>query len=142
MGQNMKNKFHLISIDAGSSKKIDNLGKFLHSHGWTNFDTIQCHKKRNVSNGKIEGFESFCDDLNNIPCIICDDIADGGSSFIYAAKELKNKNAGDLYLFVTHGIFSYGTEELRKYFKKIYTTNSFRDIDDELIEELEIKIIY
>ncbi len=134
----MKNKFKLISIDAGASKKINSLGEFLYSNGWTNFDIIQCNKKRNVSNGNIEGFEVFTDDLQGLPCFISDDICDGGASFIHAAKALKEKNCGDLYLFVTHGIFSKGFDELNKYFKKIYTTNSFSDVENENVKQFKL----
>jgi phosphoribosylpyrophosphate synthetase len=37
-----------------------------------------------------------------------------------AAEELKSQGAEDLYLYVTHGIFSNGLEELSKHFKHIY----------------------
>ena len=33
----------------------------------------------------------------------------------------------NLRLFVTHGIFSKGFDDLSKYFDKIYTTNSFTE---------------
>ena len=37
------------------------------------------------------------------------------------------------YLFVSHGIFSAGFEELSDYFEKIYTTNSYKDITNDLV---------
>lgn len=138
----MKKEFKLISIDAGASKKIGELGEFLYSNGWTNFSIIQCNKKRNVSNGNIEGFEVFSDDLHGLPCFISDDICDGGASFIHAAKALKEKNAGDLYLFVSHGIFSKGFDELKQYYCKIFTTNSFKDVFDEtgLVKQFKFEL--
>ena len=126
----------LVSPDSGANKKsnklFDNLGVFL--------GLIKCDKRRNMSTGELSFFEVFADNLYGKPCLIVDDICDGGRTFIGIAEELKKKNAGDIYLFVTHGIFSYGTEELTKNFKKVFCTNSFRDTTDELIEQFKITI--
>ena len=82
----------------------------------------------------------FADDLKGDDCVIVDDICDGRRTFIGIAQELKKKNAGDIYLCVTHGIFSYGFDELKKYFKKIYCTDSFKDIDDDFVRQIKIII--
>ena len=120
-------KINLICVDAGASKKIDNLAKELSKQYEVN--VIQCHKKRNVKTGEIEKLEVFSDNLNGLPCIIVDDIADGANSFIFCVKELqKIKGYKNSYLIVTHGIFSRGFNELLNYFDGIYCTNSFRDI--------------
>lgn len=122
----MEQNINLVSIDAGASKKINELAEYLYSKGYKNINIIQCNKKRNIKNGNIESFEVFKDNLDGVTTIIVDDIADGGESFIYAAKELIEKNAGNLYLVVSHGIFSKGLKELSKYFKQVYTTDSWR----------------
>lgn len=62
------------------------------------------------------------------PLFLCD----GGGTFIGVAEELKKHNCGKLFLFVTHGIFSRGFEELNKYFEKIYCTNSFNDLESNV----------
>jgi ribose-phosphate pyrophosphokinase len=123
--ENINCPFNLVSIDAGAAKKIGKLGKYLFERKIEAFDIIQCNKKRNTRTGDIEAFEVFSDDLGGKPTFIVDDIADGGASFIHAAEELKNKNAGALYLIVSHGIFSKGFKELRKHYKAIYTTDSW-----------------
>lgn len=111
----------LISPDSGANKKSN---KLIETIGF--FDgLINCDKIRNVKTGKLSGFRVFSDDLKGAHCLIVDDICDGGRTFIGIAEELKKKNAGDIYLFITHGIFSSGLSELSKYFKKIYCTNSF-----------------
>ena len=71
--------------------------------------------------------------------LIVDDICDGGRTFIGLAEELKKKNAGDLYLFVTHGIFSQGFSELKKHFKKIFSTNSFNDFNQDDVLQFKIQ---
>jgi ribose-phosphate pyrophosphokinase len=128
----------LISPDSGANKKMNKLYDLLN----LNYDIslIKCDKKRNTTTGKLSDFEVFTNDLENKSCLIVDDICDGGRTFIGIAKELKKKNAGDIYLFVTHGIFSNGFEELSKYFKKIYCTNSFKDINDSVIEQFKIEL--
>jgi ribose-phosphate pyrophosphokinase len=136
----LETEFNLISIDAGASKKINSLAEYIYNSGRKNFKVIQCNKKRNVSNGNIEGFEVFSGDLQGLPCFITDDICDGGASFIHAAKALKEKNAGDLYLFVSHGIFSKGFDELKEYYTRIFTTNSFSDVKNGILTKLRLDL--
>lgn len=117
---------YLISPDAGSNKKIIGLAKSLQRDFNANASIVKCDKERDVTTGKITSFEVYAKDLKEAPCIIVDDICDGGGTFLGLAKALKSKNAGDLYLVVTHGIFSKGFDELDNYFKRIYTTDSFK----------------
>lgn len=65
---------------------------------------------------------------------------DGGGTFTGLAKELRNKNAGKLYLAVSHGIFSKGFDGLND-FEKIFTTNSFKDIEHEKVVKIKLKSI-
>lgn len=58
--------------------------------------------------------------LNGAPCIILDDICDGGRTFIEAAKVLKEAGAGKLALYTTYGIYSNGIEGLLDIFDVIY----------------------
>lgn len=64
-------------------------------------------------------------DITGKTCIVVDDICDGGRTFVELGKVLKEKGAKELYLYVTHGIFSKGLKELLTYYDEIYTTNSF-----------------
>lgn len=87
---------------------------------------LKCKKKRNLKTGVFEGFEvpayhEF--DTKNV--LIVDDICDGGGTFIGIADKMKEYEL-NLYLYVTHGIFSKGTKELFKRFISIYTTNTFQ----------------
>ena len=133
-------RFNLIAVDAGVSKKIDDLATYLYKVGWTNFDIVQCIKKRDIATGKILGFKVFCDDLEGLPCILPDDICDGGSSFGYASQALNDKNAGNLYGFFSHGIFSGDAIMKLINYRKIYTINSFKDITHPLIKQFKFKI--
>ena len=81
-----------------------------------------CEKKRDPVTGKFLGFEVPVIEDTTRNSYIIDDICDGGGTFLGIAEKLQIPN---LRLFVTHGIFSKGFDDLSKYFDKIYTTNSF-----------------
>ena len=133
--EKVKKDVLLVSPDAGALKKIYTLSAYLGG-----LEIIECSKSRDVRTGQLKGFKVYADDLKGRDCLIVDDICDGGGTFIGLAKELKEKNAGKLYLAVSHGIFSKGFEELNKHYEKIFTTNSICDIDEEEIKQLKLKL--
>lgn len=55
-------------------------------------------------------------------CIVVDDICDGGATFNALAQAVKTTGL-ELDLYVTHGIFSKGVDELLKNYATIYTRN-------------------
>ena len=114
----------LISPDGGALKKIYKVSNHLGGA-----EVVECSKSRDVSTGHLSGFKVYHDDLNGADCLIVDDICDGGGTFIGLVEALKKKNAGHLYLAVSHGIFSKGFDDLNGCFKTIFTTDSFRDIE-------------
>lgn len=62
--------------------------------------------------------------------MILDDLCDGGATFIAEGKYLLEKFPDiNLVLFVYHGLFTKGFDELLKYFNKIVFTNSYGDRD-------------
>lgn len=71
---------------------------------------IDASKVREESTGTIIKYElnSSDVDIREKNVLIVDDICDGGMTFIHLAKELYNKGALNVDLFVTHGIFSRG----------------------------------
>jgi ribose-phosphate pyrophosphokinase len=128
IGENVK----LISPDGGALKKIYKVSEFLGG-----VDVVECSKSRDVKTGRLSGFKVYEDDLNGIDCLIVDDICDGGGTFVGLAEELKNKNAGKLYLAVSHGIFNKGLEVL-DCFDKIFTTNSVKDFEGESVQVIKL----
>ncbi|GLR16033.1 ribose-phosphate diphosphokinase [Portibacter lacus] len=124
----------LISPDGGALKKIYKLAAKLQD-----YDVVECSKSRDVKTGKLSGFQVYHEDLEGRDCLIVDDICDGGGTFMGLAGALKEKNAGKLYLAVSHGIFSKGTEKLNEVFDGIYCTNSFRTIaESEKVKQIAI----
>ncbi len=141
---NLTDNVVFVSSDGGSLKKIYNLVSKL---GPTirngNYPIIIGNKHR--ENGKIVSTSvPDCEKYFDSDYVIVDDICDGGRTFIEVAKIIKNgidsnKGKGKIYLVVAHGIFSAGFEELSKYFTKIWTTNSIRNIEpNKLINQINI----
>jgi ribose-phosphate pyrophosphokinase len=119
----------LISPDAGALKKIYDVSKAIDCN-----NVIVANKLRDMATGKI--IHTEVPGLDNTPgqrnFVICDDICDGGRTFIEIAKAIQKVRPrsifrDNIYLCVTHGIFSAGFEELEKYFTAILTTNSVKE---------------
>jgi ribose-phosphate pyrophosphokinase len=123
----------LISPDGGALKKIYKVSEFLGGA-----EVVECSKSRDVKTGKLSGFKVYSDDLAGADCLIVDDICDGGGTFIGLAEALKAKNAGKLYLAISHGIFSKGFDELGKYFEQIFTTDSIKEVDHEGVTQIKL----
>lgn len=101
----------VVVPDVGAAKK---------AHTWTAGRTsVQALKHRDPATGRLSGFRIVADDLGGRPCLIVDDICDGGGTFLGLAVELQAKNAGPLTLAVTHGLFSKGLEALSEAFDSI-----------------------
>lgn len=131
IGENVK----LISPDGGALKKIYKVSEFLGG-----IEVVECSKSRDVKTGRLSGFKVYEDDLNGMDCLIVDDICDGGGTFVGLAEELKKKNAGKLYLAVSHGIFNKGFEVL-DCFDGIFTTNSFKDFEGESVQVIGLETL-
>lgn len=125
------NEIILVGPDTGAQKRVDEAAKY------KIVDTIICSKKRDMASGKILS-TIVPESKNNLPHVLVDDICDGGRTFIEIAKVLRSRGVYNIYLCVTHGIFSKGLEELRTYFNRIYTTNSVKDIDDPLVVQTNL----
>jgi len=126
----------LISPDGGALKKIYKVSESLGG-----VEVVECSKSRDVKTGNLTGFKVYSEDLQGADCLIVDDICDGGGTFIGLAAELKKKNAGKLYLAVSHGIFSKGLDELEKCFEHIFATDSFKNLDHECLTQFKLRDI-
>ena len=131
--QQLSKDLLLVSPDGGALKKIYKVAAYLQ-----NYEVIECSKSRDVKTGKLSGFKVYADDLQGRDCLIVDDICDGGGTFLGLAKELKAKNAGKLYLAVSHGIFSKGFDSLAKDFAGIFTTDSFKNCEGKNVVEIKL----
>ncbi|SRR6266567_3038846 len=108
-----------ISPDNGAEKKVRNIAKYF------NRRMICATKVRDIATGEIIDTHIMLRDhiiVNpNQNLLIIDDICDGGRTFIEIAKKLvAQRPKGNLYLYVTHGIFSKGLDPLKEYFNKVF----------------------
>ena len=72
--------------------------------------------------------------LDGKDVFIIDDLCDGGRTFTSAAAKIKKFNVNSMSLYVTHGLFSFGVDELVKTFDLIMysTTPRKSDVVSEL----------
>lgn len=83
----------------------------------------QAGKVRDPATGALTGFEVEVEAGKHY--VIIDDICDGGGTFVGLGELIREQGAfADLY--VTHGIFSKGTNTLKKIYKNIITTDTRR----------------
>ncbi len=117
-------EFNLVIPDKGAIPRAEMIQDYFKEY---RFNIVQFDKVRDLKTGNIVKMEKVQDySYTNTPYVLIDDICDGGRTFIEIAKLLDYEN-DDLYLFVTHGIFSKGVLELYNFYKDVYTTNSFYD---------------
>ncbi len=122
-------KLTLIAPDAGAYKKVFEYGQKL------NLPVTGAMKHRDIE-GKVE--LKFVGDVKDKRCLIVDDLCDGGYTFVTLAQQLKDQGASDVYLYVSHGYFSKGFDELKKNIKRIYCTNSVKDIINPFVRQFKI----
>ena len=108
----------LIAPDNGASKKIQELSKL------TGIPYVEFTKVRNA-NGEVEStkctidFEKYIKNNSIKFAYVIDDICVKGGTFISIAKEVRECYNAELNLYVTHGVFAAGKEELLKYFDNV-----------------------
>jgi ribose-phosphate pyrophosphokinase len=109
----------VIAPDAGAYKKLSKVIKQPR--------LIYATKQRDTKTGKLSNFELHTcgHSLKDEDVLIVDDICDGGGTFLGLAAIIRAHKPRSLSLYISHGIFSKGLDELLKYYDNIYTTNSF-----------------
>lgn len=119
----MNKKLALVSPDKGARIKTKKVADTLLIK-----DIFYCSKVRDSATGKIT-HSSVDGIVHGRDLIILDDICDGGRTFTELAKILKAQGAKELYLYVTHGIFSKGLEILRQDFKHVFCYHTFLPVE-------------
>lgn len=130
---NNENKVKLFYPDAGAVKRYSKLLSREYLYG---------NKTRRWDNGEIQGLEVLGGTPDGCDILIIDDICSKGGTFYYAAKQLKEMGAKNIYLYVTHcenSVFngSFGEEHKNLLdtglINHIYTTESiYRGNDDRI----------
>ena len=143
---------NVLFPDEGAAFRYSIPNEIFGSVGTIKINKLFAKKKRNAETGEFLGFEvpDSIEFVSDAPILIVDDICDGGGTFNGVFDELV-KNGSLLgpdkdtrvSLFVTHGIFSKGFNELEKRFFRIYTTSSiiFAHHEEESFEKISRYIV-
>ena len=109
-----------VAPDAGALKKVEGYAEF-----WREPRPVAVGiKHRNALSGEVRFVDVNGPVEGNIALII-DDICDGGASFIGLTKALLAKGATEVFLAVTHGIFSKGLAPLKDAgISKVFSTDT------------------
>lgn len=133
----LNNRYHgIIAPDKGSEERAKQMADAL------GIDEIHYgSKKRDPVTGKLSGFE--IGNMDRGYYLLVDDICDGGGTFVGLADEIYKINNGNsgivLDLWVTHGIFSKGLDELKKRFCRIFATDSWPQKEDTALKVVDLK---
>lgn len=130
----------LVAPDAGALKKIHNVAK---ASGAQEYAILT--KERDVATGNLTGFALVAGDVADKDLLIVDDLCDAGGTFIGSAQVLRDAGARSVSLYVTHGVFSKGVENLlNNGIDAIYTTTSFTSpaLTDPRVELIDIDAIF
>jgi ribose-phosphate pyrophosphokinase len=122
----------LVAPDKGATENVESLASG---------EIIYGSKIRDPRTGKLTGFGFSTEaDCEGKDLLLIDDICDGGGTFIGLAEKLKELKPKSMSLYVTHGIFSKGIEDLLNVFDNITTTNTFIHPygDDERITTIKV----
>jgi len=122
----------LVAPDLGAAKKIKQLQTFLIKEHGIEYPIIQCDKKRDPKTGQITGFKILDGDPAGKHCLMVDDICDGGGTFLGLRTVLEDDGSDQQSLYVTHGIFSKGTEILTDNFLNVFCSDSFQQTDERV----------
>ena len=135
-----REKLILVSPDAGALKKMYHVSEHFGIE-----KMVIANKHRDIKTGKITHTEvpGLTQEPGSKNFVIIDDICDGGRTFLEIAKTIRKEREDSvfndkIYLVVTHGIFSAGFSELKNWIDGIYCTNSVKDVDNELVKQLNI----
>jgi len=126
-------EYVICAPDFGSTKKVEKVAKaFKHE------TIIQGTKKRDLATGELSGFGAY-GDCTGKDILIIDDICDGGGTFVGLAKVLKTLGAKSVSLYISHGIFSRGIDNLvDNGIDHVYTTNSNEQATHDKLTTLAI----
>jgi ribose-phosphate pyrophosphokinase len=131
----------IISPDAGAMKKAQKLGEI------TGCPVVCASKRRDTKTGKLSNsYIDFADvDIKDKRLLVVDDIIDGGGTFILLQEAIrkasKEKYGGlvvydDLNLYVTHGIFSKGTDHILEVYNNVFVAFPFSSVSMRFIIEV------
>lgn len=117
----------VVAPDKGAVTKAQDIARYL------KVDLICAEKVRQISDGRVIDVKvPELSSKKHKRVIICDDICDGGGTFIPLAKILRDSGVEHVDLYVSHGIFSKGFGVFEGLIDNIYP---FQLVGDYVTEE-------
>jgi len=135
----------MTPVDSRRSSKNDLSGDIL-SEDVDADDEIP--EELRLTHSQVDKYLKISGDVDGMDCIVVDDMIDTGSTIRLALEVLQSHNAGKVYVFATHGIFSGCARQILREDKfpnleKIVVTNSLpqtqnKEFFGEKIEVVDI----
>lgn len=132
------NRAVLVSPDAGASKKVASVARYLDGAAY-----VKCDKRRDPKTGEItETLVHGDEGLIKGRTLLClDDLVVGGATFIAIAAALKARGAARVALYTTHGVYSKGTAHLRASgLDELFCTDSFWKVQPAGVGAVVLKL--
>ncbi len=109
----------LVSPDMGGIRRIEMLSKML-----SDMPYVTIEKNRDLATGQVEMADITGEVTHRV--VIVDDMISSGKTIVKAAEALKKKGAKEVYVFVTHPVFSEDAAEIleESSVDKVYVTDS------------------
>jgi len=128
------NNLICVAPDVGGVERTRALSRRINS-------SIAIIDKRRPAPGKSEVM-NIVGNVKNKNCVIVDDIIDTGLTIVNAANALKEKEAKDVYVYITHAVLSgVAMQKIEKsQIKKLITTDTI-DNSKKVIKSKKIEII-
>lgn len=126
----------LVSPDMGGLRRISQMSELLEGMPW-----IATVKDRNLDTGEIV-IEKIEGDVSKISskAFLVDDMISSGKTIVESAKLLKQHGVEDVYVFVTHPVFSKEAPKLlqESVVTKVFVTDTVYVPEEKRFEKLEI----
>lgn len=123
----------LVSPDMGGIRRIKMLSEILNDMPY-----VTIEKNRDLATGKIEMEEITGEITHRV--LIVDDMISSGGTIVKAAQALKEKGAKEVYVFVTHPVFSSDAPNIleNSTVDKVYVTDSVFVSKEKQFPKLQI----
>lgn len=119
----------IVSPDLGAMKESTEIASQV------NAPVVCAYKSRDAATGKIKPIQILGGEaIRGKHVVVCDDICDGGGTFVGLAEALAPLEPLSLNLYVTHGIFSKGVEPLQAY-DRIFSMFPFLSYEDKIYKQ-------
>ena len=119
---------YVLSLLRGSFIFAADLVRAIDTKAQIGFMTTSSYGHGEESTGIVKVVNDIPDNIEGLDVLIVDDMIASGESVLDIAKELKGRNARNVYVATTFSFFTEGLEKFNKFFndgiiKSVYSTN-------------------